>query len=430
MPLDPKLTERIAECLERHSGCKADVARELGIARSTVIAHCGAIEPEAPKVNEREFEVSGNSAKLTYSSEKRIVTEEDAIRHGQFDMRIWKADRIKIKAYEVTINARVIGADGKRRSDEPTLKPMWAISLELSRRMPEAFQVADDALFDRIKAIVPAFPKVIHRKPSSPHMLVAALNDVHFGKLAWARETGEDYDLRIAERLFRDALEDILARSHGYDIEKIVLPVGNDFFHVDGITNQTTAGTPQDVDGRYHKMIEVGEMALVWAVDLCRHVAPVEVLHVPGNHDRIASWHACRTLAATFHRCDDVKVDTEPKTRKYNLYGPTLLGFTHGCDERPSSLPSIMANEVPDLWAASQYREWIGGHWHQSKQTQFNPVATHDGVRYRSTLSMSGRDSWHYRKGYVGGKRAAEAFLYCGKTGDVHSFEVSMRQAG
>jgi hypothetical protein len=319
---------------------------------------------------------------------------------------------------------------GKWRPDAGHTKQNWRVSLVLARILPKPFQAAHEAIFRRLADQAPAYHPVQYARPTAPHLLEVDLFDVHFGKLAWGRETGEDYDLKIAERIFGEAVEDILSRASGREIDRILLPIGNDFFNIDGISNTTTAGTPQDTDGRYQKIIEAGEMAVIQAVERLRMIAPVKVLYVPGNHDRISVWHLCRTLWARFHRCPEVSVDYEPSPRKYYMYHRTLIGFVHGNEEKLSSLPIIMATEVPALWAAAERREIHIGHWHQSRKTETTPVATHDGVKVRTLQSLSGRDAWHARRGYLGGTRAAEAFLFDSVTGDVTGIEVSLRRTG
>lgn len=434
MPIDPELTRRIAASMARNGGIKTAVAKDLGIARQTVIDHAKLIEPrpepEAVLPGKMTRKTVGDTQFVEFATDKLIETDDQAIAHAKIDLAIWDIAEIELSYWQVPMKVGIVGADGKRASDQPHVKQMCGVRLKLKRRLPKEYQIANDLILERIKEVAPRYDPIEYARPATPHLLEIDLFDVHFGKLAWHRETGEDYDLKIAERLFRDAVVDILARASGYGIEKIVIPIGNDFFHVDGLKGETTAGTPQDTDGRYHKMIEVGEMALIWAVEACRRVAPVDLLHVPGNHDRLASWNACRTLWGRFFHCPDVKVDFEPKARKYLLYGKTLIGWTHGSDEKTDKLPGIMSDEAPKLCAEAQFKEWHRGHMHRAKSFQYNPVDTVDGVRIRDLQSLSGRDAWHYLKGYCGGKRAAEAFLFCRDTGDVHSFEVSMRATG
>jgi hypothetical protein len=88
-----------------------------------------------------------------------------------------------------------------------------------------------------------------------------------------------------------------------------------------------------------------------------------------------------------------------------------------------------MASEERQMWAETDYAEWHLGHRHTKGQTETISVGDHDGVKVRRLQSLSGRDAWHYLKGYGCGKRAAEAFLYDSKTGNVNGIEVSLRRA-
>jgi len=197
-------------------------------------------------------------------------------------------------------------------------------------------------------------------------------------------------------------------------VERWLFPIGNDFFHMDNRKNMTTGGTPQDVDGRYEKIIEAGEMAVIWAVERMAQTAPVSVIHVPGNHDRTASWHLARTVEMWFRNNSRVSVDRGANPRKYFRWEKTLLGLTHGNEEKKQSLPSIMSVERPQEWAETTCREWLCGHEHRARQWQTQPVDTHEQTTVRALRSLAGTDAWHHSKGYLSTK-AAEVYFY-GKT--------------
>ena len=69
-------------------------------------------------------------------------------------------------------------------------------------------------------------------------MLEVNIFDLHFGKLCWNGETGEDYDTKIASKRFHNAIDDIVGKAIFHDVDKIVFPVGNDFFNSDNLRNQ------------------------------------------------------------------------------------------------------------------------------------------------------------------------------------------------
>jgi len=94
------------------------------------------------------------------------------------------------------------------------------------------------------------------------NLLEVDLFDVHFGKLGWIKETGSgSYDAKIAEEIFLRAIKTLLKRATKVcDIEKILFPVGNDFFNADNSypLPATTRGTPQQEDLRWQKTFQNG----------------------------------------------------------------------------------------------------------------------------------------------------------------------------
>lgn len=362
---------------------------------------------------------------VEFTSDKPVVTEADAIAYGQIDTAIWYVDRMEVNAWQVAMKA----SRGHGRPDAPVKKQLWRVKLYLKRIQPKPFQAAHEALFERIKAHAPRYPILappVIRQGS--HLLEVDLYDVHFGKLAWAVETGQNYDLSIAERVYRNAVEDLVARSHGYRIDQIVLPIGSDFFHVDGPAGATSSGTRVDSDSRYAKIIEAGEMAVVRAVEYLAAIAPVKVIQIPGNHDRVSSFHLGRFIHAWFHNSNRVEVDYAPRPRKYLRFGKNLIGYTHGDGPKGISLVTIMATEMPSDWSETICREWRIGHVHKSKQIDTVSVDTHNGVSIRTLRSLSAVDAWHFEQGFVGGTRAADGFLLSVDDGCVANYSANARE--
>jgi hypothetical protein len=248
-------------------------------------------------------------------------------------------------------------------------------------------------------------------------MLEVSAFDLHFGKLAWREEAGEDYDISLARSCFEEAVNDLVRKAHGFPLQRILLPIGNDLLQTDNLQGTTTGGTPQDTDSRYVKAFRAARSALAWAIDRLACEAPVLVIVVPGNHDRLTSFHMGEVLEAQFSADQRVTVDNSPKLRKYVPFGVNLLGFTHGSEEKHADLPLIMAREEPELWAAAKHYEWHIGHLHKSKETRYTAGDSFNGVRVRILPSLCAADAWHYSKGYVGERRSAEGYLWNFATG-------------
>jgi hypothetical protein len=336
----------------------------------------------------------------------RIRTVDELIEHQQIDLAIWEIVKSCVKAY---------GVSGKRKTGRG-YDTLWnatnlSISIELRRRAPKPIQDAIRGLLADVKPLALSSPPKQRR--SNRNMLEVSIYDHHWGKLAWSKATGTSYDVNIADREWRHAIDSMLAQSAGHSIEQIVMPIGNDLFHVNDWQSQTANGTRvESTDDRFERVFRAACKAVQYAVERCYQVAPVKLLYVPGNHDRHTSWFLCEWLAAKFSGVKLIDVDNSPRPRKYLAYGPTLLGYMHGDEVKPDTLPTLMATEVPQMWAASRFRRWNLGHWHKRKETRHTSGDTFNGVEVRILPSLCGTDAWHYSKGFTGNARKAECSVY------------------
>ena len=93
-------------------------------------------------------------------------------------------------------------------------------------------------------------------------LAVYPLGDPHVGLLAWAPETGADFDLSAVERLMVGAMQDLVHRGPRAR-RGIVVNLG-DFFHFDNASARTTKGEHTlDVDSRAPKVLAVGLRIMV-----------------------------------------------------------------------------------------------------------------------------------------------------------------------
>lgn len=265
--------------------------------------------------------------------------------------------------------------------------------------------------------------KKIENLKEQGNLLVINIFDLHLGKLAWGEETGEDYDFEIAKDRFRTAIEDLVNKSKGYNIKKILLPSGNDYFNSDRATPfaQTTHGTPMQDDTRWQKLFKEGHILLTESINRLSKVAPVDVIMVYGNHDYERTYYLGEVLSAVFEKNPNVNINNGPKSRKYYKWGVCLLGLTHGNNEKPQELPLIMAQEAPKEWADTWYREWYLGHLHHKQKYITQEAKDYRGVRVTYLTSPTASDAWHYNKGFTGAIKGAEAFILNDKEGMIGS---------
>jgi hypothetical protein len=238
-----------------------------------------------------------------------------------------------------------------------------------------------------------------------PHALVISPFDLHYGKYAWAGEVREEYSRQIARDLLLEKTKELIQDILKYNIEKIIVPVGSDFFHVDTLGGTTTKGTPQDCDGTFIQIMVEGQQLMVEFIDILRQVSPVEIILTAGNHDFKLSHVLLQYLGAYYRECPDVNVVRCHRFRQYFRYGKNLMGFTHGDGTKLADLPYLMAHEASDLWSQTVHRAFFTGHLHHEM------VKDYKGVKVFQMPSLSGSDRWHHNHGYEGSSRSLSAYV-------------------
>jgi len=259
----------------------------------------------------------------------------------------------------------------------------------------------------------------------SDNLLEISLPDIHIGKLSHRDETGEDYDIKIAVERYKKAIVEILQNCNLDSVSRIVLPIGNDLIHVNSEDNMTVAGTPQDCDSRFHKMVKATKECLINVISTLSEIAPVDVVVVKGNHDATATFMIGEILDAYFHNNQNVSIDNKPTWRKYYRWQSVSIMYTHGDKEKHNDLGMIFATEQPHLWAETKHRFAKLGHLHKSKTTNYTPIDTAIGFQVQILPSLSATDEWHYGKGYIGLKQA-KGFLYHPLKGEIAQYTYTV----
>jgi len=426
------MNKQEAEDLVKKHGSVSAAARAAGIPRSTLRHHLAgsiAIHKEPLKEESIERKVARDDMSLTYLG-KKIRSPEELLKECHIDLRIWEIVEAAINNWEVGgKRGGGQGKDGRWKEDKLWKMPLLQIKVKLRRKAPKPIQ---DAILDLLK------DKKLHKLPPlkrtslpDPHLLEVSINDAHFGKLCLGKLNGcSSYDLNTARHDYVSAVDELLLKARTYSINKILFPIGNDFFHVDNWVGETANGTRvSSTDDVFQEVFKVGCNSVEYAIRRCREVADVEVLWVPGNHDRATSWYLTMLMQATFKGDPHVHVDSSNAERKYRSYGVSLLGFTHGEEISMRDLPLIMATDVPDAWAAAKGRHWRLAHWHKKKVMRFVAADSFNGVTATVLPSLSGTDLWHYRKGFVNTARTAEATLWSEQHGLSGYFSTNARSA-
>lgn len=397
-----QLLEIIEETVLKCSNCGIEVKNYSGYFEgeglcSKCYTSIGGEVKEGKILNEKQkekFEQTNDYIKAERLITRKPQTLEECAKEFDVDLNIWECVKFSVSNWDVTSTKKEVTATN------------YSVKAEFKKK---SFNIKYEDmvrnLINDIQNDIPKYEQKSYMRYNSGNMLEIPIMDLHLAKLAWKDETGEDYDSKIAEERFLYAIQDLLERAKDKKLEKIVFPIGNDFFNFDTINGTTTKGTHQDNDSRWQKMFKTGCNILVKGIDMLSEVAPVEVMYIPANHDYQTSYYAIMYLYAWYSKNNDVSIDISPKPRKYMKWGDCLVGWSHG-NEEGKRIGNIMQIEARKEWGDSKYCEFHLAHLHSEQTTEIG------GIIIRNISSVTSTDAWHSRSGYIGAVKKAQSFLW------------------
>jgi hypothetical protein len=307
----------------------------------------------------------------------------------------------------------------ERGIDFNSIKEYWDKTKEYSVRVrPEvkAIQDISEDLIREMESYSPNYKKIKRGIVVDPHCLVIDPADVHIGKLSVSFETGEDYDSEIAVQRVREGVQGILDKSAGFNIDQIVLIIGNDILHIDTPRRITTNGTPQDTDGMWYENFMKAKDIYVEVIETLMEISDVHVMYNPSNHDYTNGFFLADVIKTWFRKSQNITFDTSIKHRKYYKYGANLIGSTHGDGAKMTDLGSLMSVEAKEYWSESKHRYMYTHHVHHKTSKDFINITV------ESLRSPSAADSWHHKKGYQHSPKAIEGFMHHPDHGQIARF--------
>ena len=412
---EEKLAKVAAFMRDKPWAKSTEVSRGVGLPRATV---------QNLMDRAKELQKPTDNTKVLVSEATRTPpTLKEQLEKFNVDLTKWKVDHYVSNTYE----------QGSKHPEtgQVVIVPLYQLKIWLVP-IPNALEA--DIVKETIEWIRKnsPIPKKVVKLPSSAIgirdevMLEVAIPDLHLGKLTWAQETGEDYDIKITSSIHQQAVEGLYARASVFPIKKVLLVTGHDFFNSNSAANTTAGGTPQQEDGRWPKTFQAGVATIARAIEFYRsRVDEVEVQFTAGNHDRERCFYLGEVIAAMYADMPGVKITNSPKLRNYMIWGDVLLGIAHGDGAKADKLPLIMAGEARALWGNAKHCEIHIGHFHHKKETQSHVGIEQNSVRVRILPSLTTADVWHSLHGFVGQKRAAEAYLWGKDQGYIGQFSWS-----
>lgn len=354
------------------------------------------------------------------ASVPRILSDEELLEFLNIDRDTWRITKViygKSEAYRKDRQVEWDVEDGEvkhgkvRDSGKLLVQPLFSVKVFLERKTQEIRW--SQALEDSLEAIRKASkPSKKLPKHDGHYLYEIAMPDLQLGRLTTLEGSGVDQDVQATADRAMAAMQSLMHSVDGKPIDRVLFPVGNDFFDSNTAEMTTAHGTPQQDDVRWQRTFRTGRDLLVQTIDMWADICPVDVLVIHGNHDEERIFYMGELLDAWYHNNPNVQVDHSESKRKYYAYHNNLIGFTHGYYEKNERLAALMAFEVPEMWAKSKNREWHLGDKHHKKDMIFKTDELENGVVVRVLRSLATPSVWEYDKGYVGSLKAAEGFLW------------------
>ena len=271
-------------------------------------------------------------------------------------------------------------------------------------------------LLKDLKEYSPNFNKIIKPKVKDGHCLLISPADIHIGKLCKSFVSGEEYNKQIAVQRTLEAIDGILQKSNGFNIDKLVLCIGNDVMHIDTPSGgKTTRGTVQDVDGMFFEHFHIAKRLYINIIETLVSFYPdLHIVYNSSNHDYLTGFCLADTIATYFRNSKNITFDISLHHRKYYTYYDNLIGSTHGDGAKWDLLPLLMADESKD-WSKTKYRYMFTHHVHHK-------ISNKDliGCSIESFRSPSPSDTWHSKMGFTSSNnQAIEGFIFSKHNGQV-----------
>jgi len=238
---------------------------------------------------------------------------------------------------------------------------------------------------------------------------VLSLQDIHFGK-----EGNETID-----QDFEETVIDLVNRAcSAHHLETIYYVIGGDLINMDTWSGTTTSGTPLDNCKTATEAYKQAFDAILWSVNYIKQFCDkLQVVYIPGNHDRLSSFHLAHGLSKCF---DDPNIlwDVVYLERKVFVYGKNFFAFEHGDVNTKNSL-MLYSMEYPKEWGTTLFRTLYTGHYHHKKKIEYITQHENTGFTLKILPSLSKTDYYHYHNKFVGSRRSGVLSIHTPDKGEI-----------
>jgi hypothetical protein len=306
--------------------------------------------------------------------------------HG-FDPELWTLERAVNKAWN--LGSRNRAWEHSVKTGEPVgdldahiVSELYASTVTVK---PKVAEVTPE---DIAAALAIVKPIRIDAPARGEMLLELGIVDAHFGNSSL--------------QLYRPTLGRILAKIRSQKWDRIIVPVGSDFFHADNFKNTTSNGTPQSSVDWTAAFADGTEFICTIIEAALANAVTVYVYYMIGNHDESMTWMFCQGLAWKYPQA---VFDLDIAERKVSRWHDVAVGMTHGDSATRKDLDRVFVAEFPEFASAPVREVHLGHKHHEMALDQF-------GVMMRSLSTATRADKWHREEGFVGACKRFMLFEY------------------
>lgn len=257
----------------------------------------------------------------------------------------------------------------------------------------------NEALREAVASFIEEIPKL--EAPEGPREYSTdvipwiQIGDAHIGMLAHAAETGENFDLKIAERELCAAIGMLIDEMPA--CERVVINDLGDATHYDNFSGTTAAsGHALDYDGRFPKMLRVYSRTMRFIVDKALTKAQtVDVIINQGNHSRINDFWMRELLEVAYGHTGRVNVLNNDSVFIPYRMGNTLVMVHHSDKCRPQDLVGVLTSDFRKDFGETEHHYIDIGHVHHHFVSKEHP-----SVIIESWNHLAASDKWAHDAGY------------------------------
>lgn len=292
----------------------------------------------------------------------------------------------------------------------------------------------DFSINDAVKAAKKAFsedltpflfpPVATSMELDNNKLMEVAPVELHIGKMSNQIETGENYDLKIAQKRFYDIFEAIYKKQLKEQCGHCVIVIGSDFFNSESDNCTSKDKIPQQNDTRYIKLFYEGIKMYTKAILTLRNLFnKVDIMLCAGNHARAMETFLYMALEQRFVGDDVIHFIENYRLTQVYQFGKCAIFYNHGDANLKQTIKSIPA-EFPEVWGTHPFRELHLGHLHKEVT-----VDDEGGMITRRIGSPCSTDAWHYGNRFIGAVKKHQIFIWDAKEGLEEIYYINTKQS-